>query len=150
MTVLDCCFIPKCSERTKSRFFIESVTQASGAADAARAAFVSKCMSYLAAPAQYLQNWSTAVTTDADVTEKSVTPPAQYARQVMRCLRILQTYTEGVDRRLRSQGYTGLRSHGQAKQQHTISPAATPTSAAAAAAVTAANTVANSRTGKIK
>jgi hypothetical protein len=25
---------------------------------------VSKCMSYLAAPAQYLQNWSTAVTTD--------------------------------------------------------------------------------------
>jgi hypothetical protein len=67
----------------------------------------------------------------------------------MRCLRILQTYTEGVDRRLRAQGYTGLRSHGQAKQQHTISPAATPTSAAAAA-VTAANTVANSRTGKIK
>jgi hypothetical protein len=75
----------------------------------------------------------------------------QYARQVTRCLRILQTYTEGVDKRLRQQGYTGLRSHAQAKQQQLIiSPAATPTSAATTAAATAANTAANSTTGKIK
>jgi hypothetical protein len=59
--------------------------QLSGADDAARAAFVSKCMHYLAAPAQYLQSWSRAVTTDAGVTEKSVAPAAQ-VNTIITCL----------------------------------------------------------------